>query len=42
MLWTFKISEMRFKHPAKLTIIIHPEKIKAINLNDIKGLGNGL
>ncbi|KRU21991.1 macro domain-containing protein [Psychrobacter piscatorii] len=42
MLWTFKISEMRFKHPARLTIIIHPEKIKAINLNDIKGLGNGL
>lgn len=42
MLWTFKVSEMRFKHPARLTIIIHPEKIKAINLNDIKGLGNGL
>ena len=42
MLWTFKISEMRFKHPARLTIIIHPKKIKAINLNDIKGLGNGL
>lgn len=42
MLWTFKISEMRFNHPARLTIVIHPEKIKAINLNDIKGLGNGL
>src|SRR5690606_19860727 len=22
MLWTFRISEMRFKHPAKLTIVI--------------------
>ena len=42
MLWTFKISEMRFKHPARLTIVVHTEKIKAINLNDIKGLGDGL
>lgn len=42
MLWTFKISEMRFKHPAKLTIVIHSDKIKAINLHDIKGLGDGL
>ncbi len=42
MLWTFKISEMRFKHPARLTIVVHPEKVKAINLNDIKGLGDGL
>ncbi len=42
MLWTFKISEMRFKHPAKLTIVVHPDKMKAINLHDIEGLSNGL
>lgn len=35
MLWTFRISETRFKHPAKLTIVIHPEKIGRINLSDI-------
>lgn len=36
MLWTFRISEMRFKYPAKLTIVIHPDKIDKINLFDIK------
>ncbi|HBR2645838.1 TPA: hypothetical protein L9Q25_001760, partial [Klebsiella pneumoniae] len=34
MLWTFRISEMRFTHPAKLTIIIHKNKIDKINLFD--------
>jgi hypothetical protein len=29
MLWTFKISEMRFKYPAKLSIIIHEDKINS-------------
>lgn len=42
MLWTFRISEMRFKYPAKLTIIIHPEKMDTINLLDIKSSNNGL
>lgn len=42
MLWTFRISEMRFKYPAKLTIVIHPDKIKTINLLDIKSAKNGL
>lgn len=41
MLWTFRISEMRFKHPAKLTIVIHKEKIDQINLLDIKSARNG-
>lgn len=36
MLWTFKLSEMRFKHPSQLTIIIHKEKLKNINLLSIK------
>lgn len=42
MLWTFRISEMRFKHPAKLTIVIHKEKIDQINLLDIKSARNGM
>ncbi|HIF9433784.1 TPA: macro domain-containing protein [Photobacterium damselae] len=42
MLWTFKISEMRFKYPAKLSIIIHRDKMDTINLFDIKSSKNGL
>ena len=42
MLWTFRISEMRFKYPAKLTIVIHKDKIDQINLLDIKSARNGL
>jgi hypothetical protein len=42
MLWTFRISEMRFKHPAKLTIVIHKDKINTINLFEIKHSNNGL
>ncbi|VVP65231.1 macro domain-containing protein [Pseudomonas fluorescens] len=42
MLWTFRISEMRFKHPAKLTIVIHEDKIDQINLMDIKSARSGL
>lgn len=42
MLWTFRISEMRFKYPAKLTIVIHESKINQINLLDIKSARNGL
>lgn len=42
MLWTFRISEMRFKFPVKLTIVIHKDKINKINLLDIKSARNGL
>lgn len=42
MLWTFRISEMRFKHPAKLTIVISKDKIDRINLLDIKSARNGI
>ncbi|MCJ0826258.1 DUF6430 domain-containing protein [Luteimonas sp. 50] len=42
MLWTFRISEMRFKYPAKLTIVIHEDKIDKINLLDIKSAKNGV
>ncbi|WP_287881801.1 macro domain-containing protein [Aquitalea sp.] len=42
MLWTFRISEMRFKYPAKLTIVIHEKKINNINLFDIQAVKNGV
>jgi hypothetical protein len=42
MLWTFKISEVRFKYPAKLTIVIHKDKINQINLLDIRSAKNGV
>ena len=42
MIWTFRISEMRFKYPAKLSVIIHEDKIGSINLLDIKVAENGL
>jgi len=42
MLWTFRISEMRFKYPARLTIVIHKDKINQINLLDIKSTRNGV
>lgn len=42
MLWTFRISEMRFKYPARLTIVIHKDNIDKINLLDIKSARNGV
>lgn len=42
MLWTFKLSEMKFKHPAKLTIVIHKDKIGQINLFNIKSIKLGI
>ena len=38
----FKIHTPRFKYPAKLTIIIHKDKIDEINLLDIESMGKGL
>lgn len=42
MLWTFKLSEMKFKHPAKLTIVINQDKIGQINLFNIKSIELGI
>lgn len=42
MLWTFKLSEMKFQHPAKLSIIIHKDKIGKIDLFNIKSTELGL
>jgi hypothetical protein len=41
MLWTFKLSEMKFKYPAKLTIVLHKDKIGQINLFNLKSFGQG-
>lgn len=38
MLWTFKLSEMKFTYPAKLTIVIHKDKIDQINLFNLKSM----
>ena len=42
MLWTFRISEMRFKYPARLTIVVHESKINQVNFLDLKTLRNGV
>src|SRR5690606_25486739 len=42
MLWTFKLSEMKFKYPANLSIIIHEDKIDQINLFNLKSIELGL
>ena len=41
MHWTFRLSEMKFKYPAKLTIVIHEDKIDQINLFNLKSIELG-
>lgn len=36
MLWTFKISKVKFKEPSKITILIHESKLSKINFYKIK------
>lgn len=38
MLWTFRLSEMKFEYPAKLTIVINEDKMEQINLFNLKSL----
>lgn len=38
MIWTFKLSKIKFEYPAKLTILIHEDKIDKINIFKLKGL----
>ena len=42
MLWTFRVSEMKFQYPAKLSVVIHKDKIDSINLLNIKAIENGI
>ncbi|QWU99318.1 macro domain-containing protein [Francisella salimarina] len=36
MLWTLKISKIKFDHPSNLTIIIHSDRFNRVNLYKIK------
>lgn len=36
MIWTFKVSKIKFKYPAKLTIIIHEKKIDKMDIFKLK------
>lgn len=42
ILWTFRISQTRFKHPARLNIVIHKDKIDQINLLNLKTARYGI
>jgi len=37
LIWTFKISRMKFTHPSELTIVIHKSKFDKINLYNLIG-----
>ena len=34
MIWTFKVSKIKFEYPADLSIIIHPDKIDIFSLKE--------
>ena len=36
MIWTFKISKIKFEYPAKLTIIVHDDLLSQVNLYELK------
>ncbi|MGT2928973.1 macro domain-containing protein [Streptococcus dentasini] len=36
MIWTFKISKIKFAYPAKLTIIVHDDLLSQVNLYELK------
>ena len=35
LIWTFKISKVKFKHPSRATIVIHDSLKNKINLSDL-------
>lgn len=37
LIWSFKISRIKFTYPAQVTIIIHSDKKDRINFYDLKG-----
>lgn len=37
LIWSFKISRIKFTYPAQVTILIHPDKKDKINFYDLKG-----
>lgn len=36
MVWTFKVSKIKFTYPAKLQIIVHEDLLKKVNLYELK------
>jgi len=42
VLWTFKISKIKFKYPSEVNIIIHESIMDKINFNKLKEFNNGL
>lgn len=36
MIWTFKVSKIKFAYPAKLTIIVHDDLLSQVNLYELK------
>jgi hypothetical protein len=42
MLWTFRVSETRFSHPARLSVIISPDMADNINWLEIESAANGI
>ena len=36
MIWTFKISKIKFAYPAKLTIIVHDDLLNQVNLYELR------
>ena len=40
IIWTFKVSHVRFTHPSKLKIVIHKKKINQLNLFRLKNFEN--
>lgn len=36
MIWTFKVSKIKFEYPADLTVIVHQDKIDKINVFSLK------
>lgn len=36
MIWTFKISKIKFAYPAKLTIIVHDDLLSQVNLYELR------
>ena len=36
MIWTFKVSKIKFAYPAKLTIIVHNDLLNQVNLYKLK------
>jgi len=42
MLWTYRVSETRVKHPAILSVIIGPDLVEQINFAEIEAAAHGL